>query len=267
MTPLLSIILLFLISYLGWLLYNRFSSQSALLNHIYVSGSLYLVIGFLIGPKLIGLIDEGIISELNVLLGLVLGWTGFLIGLQAKRQEMKRFQEGYYLFVTLNFLIMLLGSVFLLIILSNILGLNFRLSNLAVLAIAGAVSSPILIAILRKEYKMRGHAIHLLQFSAAYDNMLGVFIFGIALIFFNPGLGINIYTFISYILSLSFSGLMAYLFFIISKRILNDQQFLLLLIGFLLVIVGVALNVNISLIFNFASRKAAVLFNAYFCWC
>ena len=248
MTPLLSIILLFLISYLGWLLYNRFSSQSALLNHIYVSGSLYMVIGFLIGPKLIGLINQGIISELNVLVGLVLGWTGFLIGLQAKRHELKRFQEGYYLFATVNFLFMLVGSASLLILFSTILELEFKFSNLTILAIAGTVSSPILIAVMRKEYKVRGQSIHLLQFSAAYDNMLGVFIFGIVLIFFNPILGLNILTLLSLVLSVSFSAVMAYLFFIISKRVSSEQQFFLLLVGFLLVIVGVAMNVNISLI-------------------
>jgi Kef-type K+ transport system membrane component KefB len=249
MTPLLSIILLFLIAYFGWLFYKRFSSKSALINHIAASGSIYLLAGFLIGPQLFGLLTEEIIENLNVLVGLVLGWTGFLIGLQAKRQELRRFQESYYLFASLNFFLMLSGSVAILFFLQRYLYPEFGWGHFTLLAIAGAVSSPILIALLRTDYRVRGHGIHLLQFSAAYDNMLGVIVFGIALILFNPILSYESMALIALIASLIFSTLMAYLFYTLSKRVINEQQFFLILVGFLLLIVGVALNINISLIF------------------
>ena len=54
---------------------------------------------------------------------------------------------------------------------------EFGWGHFTLLAIAGTVSSPILIALLRTDYRVRGHGIHLIQFSAAYDNMLGVIVF------------------------------------------------------------------------------------------
>ena len=89
MTPLLSIILLFIIAYAGFTLYKKFGVSQFWLKLLVDSGSLHLFIGIIVGPYLLQLISSEILSQLNFLVALVLGWAGFLIGLQVKKTELE----------------------------------------------------------------------------------------------------------------------------------------------------------------------------------
>ncbi len=139
MTPLLSIILLFLISYSGFTLYKKFGVNQFWLKLLVDSGSLHLFIGIIVGPYLLQLISAEILSQLNVLVALVLGWAGFLIGLQVKKSELKRFQKSYFLFSTTFF-----ASALILLFLILIAGIGldiieYKISEIAFLALLGAV--------------------------------------------------------------------------------------------------------------------------------
>ena len=133
----------------------------------------------MIGPNTLGLLTDTVLNQLNVLVGLVLGWTGFLIGLQAKRTELRRFQKSYFLFATLNMVYMLIGVIIITYFAAKILNIQIGNPYLITFAIMATVSSPILIGALKRDLKIRGQVIHLLQFSVAYDNMLGILFFGI----------------------------------------------------------------------------------------
>ena len=250
MTPLLSIILIVIIAYLGSAYYNKYQKSSTLVKSLGYSGSIYLIIGFLLGPSNLALITPEIMEKLIVLVALVLGWTGFLIGLQAKRSELKRFQKSYYLFSILNFLIMILASAIVAKIFITITGLKIKISYLLIFVVVSTVSSPILIGVLKNEFKLRGQIIHLLQFSVAFDNILGLLVFGIIMILNNQIVMNDILAIIVIFASIIFSILLAYLFYVLSKETKNDQQYFLILIGFLLVLVGCSLNLNMSLLFT-----------------
>ena len=112
MTPLLGIIFLFILAYIGSFLYERYHLATGWTKVLLYSGSLNLVIGYIIGPHFFGLLSDEIIGKLYVLVALVLGWAGFLIGLQAKASELKRFQSTYYLYSGLNFLLTFFGLFF-----------------------------------------------------------------------------------------------------------------------------------------------------------
>ena len=109
MTPLLGIIFLFILAYIGSFIYERYHLGTGWTKVLLYSGSLNLVIGYLIGPHFFGLLSDTIIGKLYVLVALVLGWAGFLIGLQAKVSELKRFQSTYYLYSGLNFFLTFIG--------------------------------------------------------------------------------------------------------------------------------------------------------------
>lgn len=212
------------------------------------SGSLNLVIGYLIGPHGFNLFSEDIIGKLYVLVGLVLGWAGFLIGLQAKFKELKRFQSSYYFFSTFNFLLTFIGMFTIVFILNLLLNLSLDASVLILTSILGTVSSPILIGLLKVRLKLRGQFIHILEFSAALDNMYGVVAFGIVMLFLNKFFYISFHFIILILGSIIISAFMAWLFFRMSRLIDNLQQFFLVLIGFLLILVGISLNLNISML-------------------
>src|SRR5918993_720453 len=46
----------------------------------YVGGAEYVVIGFLMGPRVTGLLDAGQVQDLTPIVSLALGWLGMLLG-------------------------------------------------------------------------------------------------------------------------------------------------------------------------------------------
>jgi len=215
---------------------------------ILYSGSLNLIIGYLIGPHFFGLLSDIIIGKLYVLVGLVLGWAGFLIGLQAKASELKRFQSAYYFYSSLNFFLTFLGLFSAFCFLDFILTLSLGLPLLLLTSILGTVSSPILVGLLKEKLNLRGPLIHLIQFSVALDNMVGVICFGLTMLYLKQFFYQEVHILVIIFGSFLFSLFMSWLFFKISIMIDDLHQFFLVLIGFLLVVVGVALNLNQSVL-------------------
>ncbi len=263
MTPLVGILFLFIIAYVGSFIHDKYHDSSGWLKFVLYSGSLNLIAGYLIGPNVFGLLSGEIIGNLYVLVGLVLGWAGFLIGLQVNKAQLRRFQKRYYLFSSLNFIIVFVGMSLLIRLFLYVSGLSLSHSLVYLLAVLGSVSSPILIGLLRQHLSLRGASVHLLQFSVALDNVFGVLFFGLLLLLVQqetyehrlfvwliPG-------------SLLFSVGMSWLFIKISRTADSTHQFLLILIGFLLILVGVALSLNfsvllISFVFGVALTNMAV---------
>lgn len=249
MTPLLSIILLFLIAYAGFTLYQKYGVNQFWLKLLFDSGSLHLFIGVIVGPHILQLITHDILDQLNFLVALVLGWAGFLIGLQAKGAELKRFQKSYFLFSIIFFIITYFSLLITLALGINFKFIEYNISEVAFLGLLGAASSPILIGVIKASLKLRGQLMHLLQFSVAIDNVFAVILLGIFMIVINPYFGFDINSIIIIFGVLLFSSILAWLFYKISKNIRNDQQYFLLIIGFLLVTAGVSLNLGVSMLF------------------
>jgi Kef-type K+ transport system membrane component KefB len=248
MTPLLGIIFLFFLAYIGSFLYQRYNLATGWVKVFLFSGSLNLVIGYMIGPHFLGLLSDEIIGKLYVLVGLVLGWAGFLIGLQAKVSELKRFQSTYYLYSVFNFFLTFIGIISVIFFMDFILNLSLGLPVIILSGILGTVSSPILVGLLKEKLNLRGPLIHLLQFSVALDNMVGVIFFGLTMLFVNQFFYQDIHIFLMILGSFLFIIFMSWLFYKISIKIDNLHHFFLVLVGFLLVIVGVALNLNQSVL-------------------
>jgi len=248
MTPLLGIIFLFFLAYIGSFLYQRYKLATGWVKVLLYSGSLNLVIGYLIGPHFFGLLSDVIIGKLYVLVGLVLGWAGFLIGLQAKVSEMRRFQRTYYLYSSLNSVLTFIGIFLVIFLMDFLLQLSLELPVIILTSILGTVSSPILVGLLKEKLNLRGPLIHLLQFSVALDNMVGVIGFGLTMLFVNQLFYQDVHIISMILGSFLFSVFMAWLFYKISIMIDNLHQFFLVLIGFVLVVVGVALNLNQSVL-------------------
>ena len=248
MTPLVGILFLFIIAYLGSYIHEKYRNSSGWLKFVLYSGSLNLIVGYLIGPNAFGLLSGEIISNLYVLVGLVLGWAGFLIGLQVNRAQLKRFQTRYYLFSGLNFILVFVGMSLLIRIFLYVSDLSLSPSLIFLLAVLGSVSSPILVGLLRQQLSLRGAGIHLLQFSVALDNIFSVIFFGLLLLLVQQ----ETYEHVLFVWlipgSLLFSVIMSWLFIKISRMTDSVHQFLLILIGFLLILVGVALSLNVSVL-------------------
>jgi Kef-type K+ transport system membrane component KefB len=250
MTPLLNFIILLIIVYIGSIIYPKIKIQSSWLKGFSYLGSLYLIIGIIIGPNVLKLLTEDIIRQLNVLVGFVLGWTGFLIGLQAKKTELKRYLKSYFLFASINFILLFFSFFIMLYLILSVTSFTLISIDHVVICIIASASSPILIGILKHDFKLRGQLIHLLQFSVGFDNMLTIILFGFSLMIFNHDLNFLVTEFEFVFITIILINIIAWIFYRLTKQIENDKQFFLILIASLIIIVGIALNLRISVLFS-----------------
>jgi hypothetical protein len=249
MTPLLSLILLVLLAYIGAVFLHNIKTPSSIFKGITNSGIIYLLLGFIIGPNALKVLDTNVLNDLSLIIAFVLGWTGFIIGLQINAKQMLRFPLSYY-WKTL--LIFALNVVFLaagLFLVKQCIYNGLTLTEIIVLSIAGSISSPLLIGLLKKDYKIRGKLIHFLQFHSAYDNMASIVILGI-MIFLSNELKNEMPTILKNMsILLVGATVMAVLFFYTAKYIKTIPQYFLLIMGYILILVGTAMHIGHSIIF------------------
>ncbi len=175
MTPLLSLVLLVLIAFIGSFLFKRLRINALWVRGVAYSGILYIILGYLIGPRFAGLVSKSISNELSVLFALVLGWAGFLIGIQTNIKGLRRFPRKYYLSVTLNFIVVFLFLFVLMWTLVHFLKTpSITIVDISLLCVVGAISSPVVLGVLIKDYRLDGRLSYRLQFGAAFNNLLGV---------------------------------------------------------------------------------------------
>ena len=252
MNILLSLVFLVLTAYIGSIIFHRYPIRNNWLNSIIYSGNLYIILGFAIGPNSLNLINGKTIDQLNVLYALVLGWAGFLIGLQTNFKSLKRFRRLYYYFATSNFVIAFsLASILLILIFPLVLE-NLVNIEIIILAVASAVTSPIMLGIFLRENKVHGKASHLLQFVSGFDNILGVIILGFIMaivsnLSLSNGASIGMFTII---IPIALGGVAAALYFLLAKEFIKDQENFLLLISLLIFILGITVYLNQSILFT-----------------
>ncbi len=251
MTALLSLVLLVLIAYLGSMFFQKVKIRKPWIKSLAYTGSLYLLLGYLIGPNLFNVFNKEISQQLNVLYALVLGWIGFLIGLQANVKSIKRFQKEYFRFATINIIIAVVISFIALYQSFHLVDRFFNETEIFILAIAGAVTSPIMIAVISRDYKLSGRVSYLLQFAAAFDNMLGIILVGLVMSYTSDISFLNIYNpgVLIIVVSIIIAAIASYLFCLFLKDMKTDQEIFFLLLGLLLFIVGIAFYLKQSLLF------------------
>lgn len=250
MTSLLGLVLLVVIAYAGALIFQKYETNNFVFKVVSYTGLLYLLLGYLIGPRSINLLNPDILNNLNVLFALVLGWVGFLIGLQMNWSGLKRFPFSYYRYSSLNFVITYLLSILLLYLFTKqVFTYSIETQNLLVLALAGAVTSPIMLAVVIRENRVRARLSHLLQFQAAYDNILGIVFILILLIGFSLTTNINIADFwLKQSIVITVALICAYVYKYLVKEKFTAEENLLYILGLILFLVGISLYLGSSIL-------------------
>ena len=247
-----------IIAFSGAYIFQKLQTKNTFVKSLAFTGILYISLGFVLGPQGLNVFKESVLNHLNIIFALVLGWVGFLIGLQTKLSGLKRFPFKYYRYSSLNFIIAFIVTFFLIkFILENIPGQQIDVHSLMVLSLAGAVSSPIMLAVVIRDHRVHARLGHLLQFQAAYDNLLGIFSIGavvlvVAALGAKTGTQIVLHSFIVLAVSLV-SGT---IFYFLTKEKRNDEERFLFIVGLLMFVVGVALYFSMSVLL------AALIFGA-----
>jgi hypothetical protein len=174
--PLVSTLALILLALLG----ARFSFSTRRVPQGYRlllrTGAHFLLLGFLLGPAVLGLLDLEALGQFSPLLGLALGWIGLVFGLQLDRAALKQFPR--------SFLGLALGQAALTFLLCLAVGLwaarSFGVQGdavtLLVLAAAATacISTPAGVAMVSANFRAKGRVRDLLFFVASLDAAVGI---------------------------------------------------------------------------------------------
>ena len=189
MDPFVSTLILILLALLG----ARFSFSSISVSPgprlVFRTGTHFLFLGLILGPHVLGLLTDGAIRQLFPLLGLGLGWIGFLFGLQLDRRNLSHFPPA--------FLILALGqAVFTFLFFLGVgwlglmvLGFGGRVEVLLLMGAAATacISTPAGVALISTTFRVKGKVRDLLFFVASLDALVGIVALQATYALFPPG--------------------------------------------------------------------------------
>ncbi|MBA3316841.1 MAG: hypothetical protein H0T50_01970 [Gemmatimonadales bacterium] len=156
----------------------------------YVGGAEYVVIGFLLGPRVTGLLDAEQVQDLTPIVSLALGWLGMLLGTYFRLPTMALI-EGDHIRIAFAEAVATFA-----IALAALLGLfRFLIDTpwreavvLSVtLAAVATLSSPVAVDAVVERLRVRSRVPPVLQLAARIDALIAVVAFGLVLAIFHQG--------------------------------------------------------------------------------
>lgn len=254
MTPILGLLLILLITFVGARFFGRGTViRTPLLSGLVVSGIPYILTGVLLGPKFFNFLNRDIIHNLEPLISMALGWVGLLFGLQLRWRNIRRFPANYLMFTTLQsgvaFLVILFFTGIFFFLLSPP-SFHNRVEAVLILAALGAITAPLMIARIMIEYKARGRLTHFIQFISSLDAFWGILLSGLVICVFHPPATVFLHFGWQWIsLSIILGMVIGFLFlYLLHLRFMADELFL-LAFGLVVFASGVGFYLRISPIF------------------
>ena len=188
MDPLLATLILISLALLG----ARFSFSTANIaagpRLLFRTGTHFIVLGFVVGPSVLGLVTREVLEHLFPFFALGFGWVGFLFGMQLERETVRAFAGHLHRFAVgqalLTFAFM--ASVGLLALLPfGRLGGTEALLVLLVSATA-CTSAPAGIAMVSSNFLVRRPVRDMLFFAASVDGIVGIILLQLIYVGFHP---------------------------------------------------------------------------------
>lgn len=264
MDPFVSTLILILLALLG----ARFSFSTISVppgpRLVFRTGTHFLFLGLALGPHALGLLTEEAIRQLFPLLGLGLGWIGFLFGLQLDWRHLKQFPPVFFLLA--------LGQAFLTFLFFLAIGWGglARLGQdgqVQLLLVVGAaatacVSTPGGIALISTNFLVKGKIRDLLFFVASLDALVGIAALQLVYSLFPPGNlvgGLSMGPDLLWILeALGLGVVCGILFLWLTRPRPGREELVLFLLGIAAFSSGAALQLQLSPLFVSVTMGAVV---------
>ncbi len=176
MDPLLATLALILLALLGARV--SFSTQRVPAGPrlLFRTGAHFLLLGFLLGPVVLGLMSREAVAQLQPLLGVGLGWVGLHFGMQMDRAVLSRFPWSFFAvavgqaLLTFALFVVAGGAA---LKMAGFEGPSAQALLLGAAATA-AISTPAGIAMVSANFLVRGNVRQLLFFVASLDGFVGI---------------------------------------------------------------------------------------------
>ncbi|MBN1354972.1 hypothetical protein JXA40_01745 [bacterium] len=250
------VIILIAIAFLG----SRWSFSRIRLplaaQHLYLTGTEFILVGFLLGPAGINFFNPETVRALQPLLALTLGWIGLLFGLQLDFKLLKAFPR-YYVQINLvhSFLLFIftLGPVYIMMSCLTGAGTTTLISVSVILAAAGSCTAQSSLAIMQKQLGIsRNSLMNLLRFISSVDAILAIPVCGVlSCLYAESGIRfIRIPPAIQwFFLSICSAVLLALLLNTLLKPTSHQSEMLVWTVGFVCLASGLAFYFQLSVLF------------------
>jgi hypothetical protein len=225
----------------------------------YLTGTEFLVLGLLLGPQFLNLVDPETQKGLAPLSALLLGWIGLLFGFQFEIKKLRRFPLEFFLGAALEGLVtlaLIFTGVYLTLMLCCDISDSFMPVVAITLAAAGGCTAQTGLAFLSPDrIAERQNTVKLLRFISSVDGLIPLLIFGLCF-FYNPSTGSGgswlggLWAGILTSLGASFGLLLLFTLFISHRRF--QKELILVVIGMTMLTSGLASSLKFSpLLTNF----------------
>ncbi len=252
MLTILQLIAILIIGYLG--VHSLLGTLQR--RFLFISGVEYIVLGFLAGPQVTGVMTAEVVRQLNPIMSLAIGAIGVLYGLHLRGWNLTRIEGEFYritLVEVLTTTTLVGGSAFLAF--RYLLGLTGDwmtiMSAVFVLASTAAVSAPSVVENLVRRYASKGRVSDLLEFVTGFNQILGIVLFGLVFCVLRVGQtrGIDVTRTEWAVINIAFGVLLGILFFLFLGREQSEQKLTLALMGIVIFSSGTAYYLNVSPLF------------------
>lgn len=255
MDPFLSTLILILLALLG----ARFSFSTLQVppgpRLVFRTGTHFLFLGFILGPHLLGLLTQDAVRQLFPLLGMGLGWIGFLFGLQLDRRNLRQFPPAYFILalgqaILVFFVFLGLGWLALVVF-----GQTGRIPRMLLMGAAATacISTPAGIALISTNYLVRGKVRDLLFFVASIDALVGIAALQATYALFPPGdlgLGLPLLPRLTWVVTAVGLGVVCGILFLwLTRPRPGGEEMVLFLLGIAAFAGGAALQLQLSPLF------------------
>ena len=254
MRLLLTVLALVLVSLLGARF--GFRSQRASLGfRLFVSsGSHFVLIGFLLGPHVAGLITDSVTRSLAPFIALGLGWIGLLFGLQFDRSDLRMFSRGEHGLVlgeaVVTWAVLAGGLVAILRLAGH--DDTGSLAAACAAAAAGCASSPTGTAVVFGSARVSGPVSRLASLATSLDGAVGIALLAAVYAIAHPGVAAPLLDIgpLRWILAPALLALLfGWLFLSLSREKPPAEEFVLFLLALALILAGTSLSLASSALF------------------
>lgn len=176
--------LVFAVSYLSTRLV--FSTRLSLLGfrYLFFSGTEFLLLGYMIGPRGLGLIPTAIAESLDPLLHLALGWAGLMFGLQFNYRAVRLYRRRRWVLgfsqALVTSVIVAAGTWLILPLLFPEIDHEMRRRAAVILGVCAGPTAPSSIHYFSRIFRIRGRVNRLLKFIVGVDGIPPILLLGLA---------------------------------------------------------------------------------------
>ncbi len=207
----------------------------------------FIVVGLILGPSFTNLINSEIVASMSFVNDLAMGILAISIGAELHWPTLKRYSKDLPPLVTGEIAL----TVLMVTLLSHLFGLNLQIS--IILGVLAITVSPSGIVPVIQEYGGRGPLTQNLLAMVAIDNLIGIMLFGIVLALFEGfaqgaanGSGLALIVLTELLAAIAIGVVSGYAIVHFIKIKVGNSQFLVILLGIILLNVGIANQFHLS---------------------